>query len=631
MLPGFVSRRAEGVIVDLRTLVPGEFELFVNRLFAGEMRFSGLDYAAFLKLLYDADWLAAARGNCAEAKIAAAIVRFPLPRQALYHAVKLLEGGNRAEYVFEPVSIEEVYEEPVYGEPGEDGVAPVTGYESKTRQIPARLDIDEFVAAMWLKGVKFGIDVNAVCQTIANNTSGRLTIARHLEPTAGRDAEIQEVHSGLHRDNSPKILLNGRVDLKVFKNRFPQVAKGKRLLKKIPRKLGKQGYKVTGEIIEPKMPKDIDLYALASVGTNVEQAADGEYIVSILDGFITLDEHSNSISVTEKIETKGGVSARTTGDLDLGVDEFIEHGEVQEGRVVKGRNMTFLSYVFGNVISQGGNIRIEGTLSGGHAESLGGNITLNKCIAHSTVLARDGDVTINYCEHSTVTGKVVHVKHAVNCKIIADELFADAVEGCMIAARKAKIFSAGKSMGKETLVTMLIPDLAESEQHIAALKKKIAEMQENSKARAQEAESLKAQPEFAKYLALHERISSGAIRLTAEQAGNWQQLVKKNAQTASQMAKLGSEMDSLVLLLEESGEALAHAIQDRDATRDGVSCVIDRIIGQTTGQMMKSANGTGIFNKMSDSDIRDILLKSDGRKTRIFSEDSGSVGWKLKE
>jgi len=59
MLPGFVSIRPEGVIVDLRalTLVAGGFELFVDRLFTGEIRFFGLDYAVFLKLLYDADWL----------------------------------------------------------------------------------------------------------------------------------------------------------------------------------------------------------------------------------------------------------------------------------------------------------------------------------------------------------------------------------------------------------------------------------------------------------------------------------------------------------------------------------------------------------------------------------------------
>src|SRR3990167_211731 len=196
MLPGFVSVRPEGVIVDLRalTLADGSsFELFVDRLFTGEMQFSGLDYAAFLKLLYDADWLAAMQGKSTEAKIATKITQFLPQRQTLYRTVKLLEGGNRAEYVFEPVSLEETYEEPVYGEPGEDGIPPVIGQVSKTRQVPTRLDFDEFVADLWLKEVKFGIDADVVRQAIASGAPARITIARYLESTEGRDAEILEV------------------------------------------------------------------------------------------------------------------------------------------------------------------------------------------------------------------------------------------------------------------------------------------------------------------------------------------------------------------------------------------------------------------------------------------------------
>lgn len=632
LLPGFVSIRPEGVVIDLPRLhATGGFELFVDRLFTGGVRFFDLDYAAFLKLLYDADWLAAMQGKCAEAKIATRIARFMPQRQALYRPVKLLEGGNRAEYVFEPVSIEEAYEEPVYGEPGEDGVPRVTGYLSKTRQVPTRLDFDEFVADMWLKGVKFGIDAAVVRQAIANGAPARVTIARHLEPTMGRDAEIQEVYSGLRRDNSPKILRDGKADLRAFKNRFPQVAKGKRLLKKVPRVLGKPGCKVTGEAIEPKIPKDVDLHALALAGTSVEQADDGEYIVSVLDGFIMHDEQSNSISVVEKIETTGGVSAKTTGDLKLDVDEFIEHGEVQEGCTVKGKHMTFLSDVFGNVISQGGNIFISGNAAGGRIESQGGSITFGKRVSRAVVRARDGAVTIHYCEHSTITGRIVHIEHAVSCEIIADEVYADAVEGCMIAAEKIKIASADECRGKETLVTALIPDLSASDQSIATLKKKIAEAQESSKARMGEIEALKSEQEFAKYLALHERIKSGAIKLTAEQAGNWRKLAEKHAKAANQLARLNAEIGALDLSVKESEEALSRTMSDRDSMGVGISCVIDKIAGHTVGQTMKSANGMDVFDDMSGTDIRVILQKMDSGKARVFSEDTGSVNWKFQK
>lgn len=632
MLPGFVFRRPEGIIIDLPRLhAAGGFGLFIDRLFAGEMRFSGLDYAVFLKLLYDADWLAAMQGKCAEVKIAAKIIRFLPQRQALYRTVKLLEGGNRAEYVFEPVSLEEAYEEPVYGEPGEGGVPQVIGQVSKTRQVPTRLDFDEYVAGMWLKGVKFGIDADVVRQAIASGKSGCMTIAWHLEPTVGRDAEILEVFSGLRRDNSPKILRDGKADLKTFKNRFPQVAKGTRLFKKVPRVLGKPGCKVTGDVIEPKIPKDVDLYALAAAGTSVEQADDGEYVVSALDGFIILDDHSNNISVTEKIETTGGVSAKTTGDLELSADEFIEHGEVEGGCTVKGKHMTFFSDVFGNVISRGGNIFIAGNVAGGRIESQGGNVTLGKGVSRAMVCARDGEVTVHYCELSTIIGKIVRIERAVNCEIIADEVIIDIVEGCLIAAEKIKITSADECRGKESLVTVLIPDLSGFDQRIATLQKRIVEAQESNKAKVQEIESLKSDQEFAKYLALHERIKSGAIKLTTEQAGNWRKLVEKNAKVANQIAKLNAEISALDLSVKESEEELASATRERDAMGGDISCVIDKVTGQTTGQTMKSTNGADIFTGMPGSDIRAILQKMDSYKARIFSEDSGSVGWSFRQ
>src|SRR3990167_1847255 len=81
--PGFVTIRPEGAIIDLRALVlvSGGFEIFVDRLFGGGMRFFGLDYAAFLKLLYDADRLAAMQGKSTEARIATKIAQFTPQRQ----------------------------------------------------------------------------------------------------------------------------------------------------------------------------------------------------------------------------------------------------------------------------------------------------------------------------------------------------------------------------------------------------------------------------------------------------------------------------------------------------------------------------------------------------------------------
>lgn len=632
ILPGFVTRGENGVFINLPNLYKyGGFETFVDRLFTGRILFAKLDYDSFIKLLYDADWLAETQAKCGELKIAEKIVHFLPQRQALYRAVKILESGKYAEYAFEPAILEEAYEEPVYGDPDENGVAPITKMVSKTRQQPTKLDFDEFVADMWLKGVKFGIDEKAVRQAIINNSSARVKIAQYLEATAGRDAEILEVRSDMRCDNSPKILASGKADLHSRKNRFPQVVKGAQLLKKVPRVLGVPGRNVSGEVIEPEMPKDLDLSALATVGTCVEQCSDGEYIVSALDGFLTFDQQTRKVSVSEKIENKGGVSTQTTGDLVLDVDEYIEHGEVQEGCVVTGKHMTFLSDVFGRLVSQGGNIVVGGNLSGGAAESFGGNVTLAQRTSLAVVSARDGEITADYCENTTMVGKVIRVRHAVNCELIADEVYAEIVESCMIAAKNIKIASASDRRNNETLVTVLIPDLSVFDQDITNHKKKIFEIQEAIEAKLRQIDSLKSDVEFAKYLALHEKIKSGAIKLTSEQAGNWRKLMEKNSRMVSQLTKFNAEISEFNRLIEESKNELDAVVKHCDGIGNDISCVIDTVTGQTTVQTMKSTLTVEAFSSMSSGAIRDVLQKMDSYKARIFSDDSGAFDWKLKK
>lgn len=629
LIPGFVVTRDQGVFILLRQLRgTDEFRLFVDRLFGNGMRFSGLDYGAFLGLLYDADW--AAERKETELRIATGIIPFQPQRRQLYRPVKVLQGGARAEYVFEPISIEVSYEEPVYGEPDANGVAQIVRYETKTREQQAKLDFDEFVADLWLKGVRFGIEEQVVRQAIGTGQPARMTVASQTEPTEGSDAEIKEVCPDLHRDNSPKVLANGKADLRAFKNRFPQMARGTRMLKKIPRVLGKPGHKVTGEPIEPKIPKDLDLNELSGAGTRVDQLADGEYIVASMDGFLTLDTKSNKVSVTEKIENKGGISVKTTGDLALSVDEFVEHGEVQEGRAVEGKHMTFLSDVYGKIMSHGGNIRIDGNLSGGQAETLAGNITLNGRASRAVIRARDGEVAAQFCESCTIVGGSVRVEHAVNCEIVADEVYAGTVEGCMIAAKKVRIASSDERRGRETLVTMLVPDFSATDHFLAKLKKEIDEAQAGIAEKRRQIETLKSEPEFAKFLALMERIKSGAIKLTPEQEGNWRKLVEKHAKSVSQLAKLGEEINGQDKALKESEEELSYTERDRDEMGKGITCVIDKVAGHTTGQTMLSNGGAEELSNLSANDIRNILQKTDSTKSRIFSGDDGAIKWEFK-
>jgi hypothetical protein len=140
-------------------------------------------------------------------------------------------SAGKAEYYFEPV----VLTDPA--DPDGPGV-------------PAQLDPDEFVADMWGKGIRFGIDMAAVRAAIGAGRAERINVARRLDPLAGTDAQIIEVSAELHRSDAPRQLANGKLDLMAFQNRFPQIKQGVRLLKKVPRQAGKTGFELSGLPLE---------------------------------------------------------------------------------------------------------------------------------------------------------------------------------------------------------------------------------------------------------------------------------------------------------------------------------------------------------------------------------------------
>ena len=216
-------------------------------------------------------------------RLAKDIAPFKPERQKVYREAKIARNGKMAEYLFEPAMMEQDVELPVFGPPTEDPSVPrpVIGYEKRRQLVKVKLDPDEFVAAMWLQGIRYGLDMRTVRAMIKDDSTGRLEIAHMLEPFPGRDANVVEQAETMHRDDAPKRLPDGRVDLSTYSNHFPQVAAGTRLLKKIPRGLGKPGWDVRGTVFELPVPKDLDLQQLSGPGTRIEISPQGEFLFPI--------------------------------------------------------------------------------------------------------------------------------------------------------------------------------------------------------------------------------------------------------------------------------------------------------------------------------------------------------------
>lgn len=630
LLPSYVTKTPQGVFIDLSQAIPDSaLAQFVDRLFANGARFAGLDYACFLALLYDIESLRPSAAAAAKIRLASDIVRFTPQRKALYKGVRTLDAGARAEYVFEPVTVEVVFNEPVYGEAGEDGVAPIAEYVRRVQEQPARLDFDEFVADMWLKGVRYGIDATAVRRAMDEGVFSRMDVAAQLAAVEGSDAEMQTANEGLQRDDSPKVLANGKADLRRFKNRFPHVAQGEPLVKKIHRVLGRPGRKVTGETMEPPLPKDFDLFELAGAGTHVEPGRHEDFIVADLDGFLTLDIASNQVSVTEKIENRGGISVRTTGDLALAVDEFIEYGEVQEGRVVEGKHMTFKADVYGMVSSLNGNIRIESNLSGGSAKSMGGNVTVIGRTSCSVLEAWDGTIRAQFAEGCTIIGRTVYVERAVNCEIVAEEMHLGASEGCGILAKSVRMDSADMRKDQESIVTLVIPDMSVFEQKIVEAGKAAASVAGLIEARVRAMETLKSDAEFAKFHALGENIRQGSIKLTDTQLENWRKLESRFAPRLRQLQELDDEKQALLRQRQAAEAEVERLCRERQASGKGVACEINEVRGDSVVQTAKSSLGMIPWRSLSAAELKSRLHSLSAAEDRLFFAGEGSFSWQF--
>ncbi len=635
LLPRFLLRGPEGISVDLAHFGgSADFRQLVDRLFTTGRFFRGLDYAAFVRFAWDfepgmvIDEIKAreAAGRPTVVRFADALVHFAPNRIPLYRAVKVVRG--EAWYLFEPVSLDFEMDEPVYEE-DENGEKRVFRIEKRMVPQKTKLDFDEFVAQMWLKGVRFGIDVAQVGKAIADGYVGRLAIAKSLAATAGRDAGVEELAQGLHRDDAPRVLSDGRVDLTQFRNRFPQIKAGTRLMRKTPLELGALGREVSGRPVAPAVPKDFDLAALAGPGTRVERDGYGEYLVATLDGFLDIDAQTNLVAVQEKIVNREGVSLRTTGDLSLMGDEYEELGEIQERRTVEGRTITAHADVFGRVVSSGGTITIKHNLSGGAAINRDGPVIVEGLAANAFIHAPSGEVTVRRAENSVIVGRrVVIGEQATSCDILAEELQIEVADGCALGARSAVIALARPRGQTETLVSLLLPDLEATAIAIAGASERIAELDAADAAGQRDLAALRGHPELVKYMMLLGKLRKQELALTAEQKPAFQKLGERVAPQLKALAALGEAARARAAEREALAGRIAGLEAERDAARQAVACRIERVGGDLIVRTLKLDPEAPPLAGLPPADLRARLRATAHGNTLLFSGGSGRFEWR---
>jgi hypothetical protein len=602
-----IVTRDDGVFVD-PAAIGMQLQNAVNDVFVSNRYFADLDYAVFMKVLYDCGPpLAKSKTGELMIRLASSIVDFAPERRALYRAVKINHGV--AEYYFEPVYV----------------MDPNNPHGSGT---PSLLNFDEFVCDMWLKGIRFGIDSAAVRTYIHSNKSERVTVARRLEAVPGVDAHIIEISSDLHRSDAPRVLASGKLDLMAFQNRFPQVKTGDRLLKKVPRAAGTLGFELSGTSLEPPVPEDIQMGPMAGPGTVIEVNTEGEFLVAMQSGFLSVDAKTSQLSVDEKIVSRDGVSSRTTGNLTLEGD-YEEFGEVQEKRVIEGESITIHADVFGNIISRGGTITLNQNLVGGTAHNAAGDIRIKGIASGATIQTTEGSIYVTRAESCTISGTKVTIETAVNCEIIADEVTIIHAEGSAVAGRKVIIDSAGPRKQSEMLVYALVPDSVKIDEVINQMNERIEEFVSTAEKRKLEMDTLSALPDVRKYIMLASKVRKKELVLTPEQIPQFQKMALAVGPALKAITKLSLDLKAAETE-KQAGEALVAQLLQQKADSGGGGVVNIRMVtGDTIVRKMKfSTDGQKVYDVQA-KDVKSMLRGSAAGCEVLFSNNCGSVDWDL--
>jgi uncharacterized protein len=601
--PHGIVPREDGVYLD--AALPGAtLAAAVDHVFATDGYFAGLDYAALLRALYGCGApLPREPGAGALLRIASAIAPFDPARRELYRSVKISDG--QAEYYFEPVFVPDPL----------DPEGPGT---------PTRLEVDEFVADMWRKGIRFGIDVEALGNAIETGQAGRFTVATRLEPVPGQDARVIEVSDEIHRSDAPRQLANGKLDLNSFQNRFPQIKQGERLLKKLTRVPGRHGFELSGGLIEPAAPADLDLGLYRGPGTTIERTADGEFLVASQAGFLSVDSRTTQISVGDKIVSRDGVSAKTTGNLSLEGD-YEEFGEVQEMRVIEGESITVHADVYGDLLSRGGTILMNSNLIGGTAINAGGDIHVRGMASRATIQTRRGEVVLQRAENSVVSGTRVVIEEAVNCEILGEDVCVGQAEGCAIAGRKVVVECTAPRRQSEMVVFVQVPDSGRIDQAIDTVRERIGQLGELAARHKLELERVAAQPDVSKYMRLAAAVRKNEITLTPGQAPAFQRLAQAAGPALKEIGKFSAAMRAAEA---DRQQGLALAAQlERQRDNAGLSSVtVHSVQGDTQVRLLKYLPDERSTYDLPPREIR-ARLRGNAGAPLLFGGSAGSFAW----
>ena len=278
-------------------------------------------------------------------------------------------------------------------------------------------DYYEIVKFLHQNGVKAGVQEDMLRLMVNENIfEQELVVATGKPAVNGRDG-CYEFKFNLQPSNKPEIQENGNVDY--HKLRLVEIVEKDQLVAVyIPKKPGKTGYTVKGEILNPAPCADLPPLR----GKSIRVSEDGLSYYATEAGKIS---YSLGRIYIDQVYTITGDVDLSVGNIDFNGDVDVM-GNIKTGMTVKARgNITVDGVIEGAIVSAGKNILVKrGILGGNNIKITAGGNLIAKFVENANAVV-DGDVQVDSIVNSDIRcfGRVI--VHGKNSKIVGGHVKAD--------------------------------------------------------------------------------------------------------------------------------------------------------------------------------------------------------------
>lgn len=324
-----------------------------------------------------------------------------------------------------------------------------------------RLSITDMNHYLQARNIKVPVDEKVANAFIQNPVYCTDILLTHgVAPVQGKDAYIEYTFQ-TELNTRPARNPDGSVDFHHL-NTICHCKKGDLLARLIKEVKGKPGFNLYGERLMPKEVKTARL----KFGRNIELSEDGEAIISLIDGHVSLVEDKVFVSDVYEVENVG----TSTGNVES-EGSVVVNGNVQAGYTIKAK----------------GNVIVKGVVEGAEIQA-GGDIVLARGMngMGKGVLKAGGSIISRYFENSTIySGTFVEADSILHSNVVAQtEIKVDGRKGFIVggSVRATDMITCktlGSEMGTDTYVEVGIDP--EQKSRYMALRKEIMEIEKNLK------------------------------------------------------------------------------------------------------------------------------------------------------